>query len=430
MPYDDASVVAAAGEFERLLTRAAQREEADDLQGALEDYSQAILLNTSSVEAWQAKAMVLGQLKDYAGAVMSYEGAMRHDTSDPELRIEHGTALMLLEQPGLALKSFSQAVQLGSDTCPGAWRARANAHFYLGSYREAVADYEKLAQLRQQDDASLKYLALSLQRQHWQAQASTASTTTPLQPYGSVTIPPVDGVPPNPLHSLHCAHWLDADTCARLISSVEGHTAQVGWTDSRHRNFSTVDIELSNVPSLREWIAPRLHSVLVPSLAALFEVPIDALQVQEVFLVKYSETGQDSLELHRDAHLLSFNILLSDPASFDGGGTLVQALGGALQVEQRGDVLLHCGQMMHGGARVTRGTRYIIVGFVRVLGAFVRKRRTADTVTTDPGCPEDYAELEYYWSSIQEHASGNWARYKVDAHSNDGTWCRSAPDRR
>ena len=30
----------------------------------------------------------------------------------------------------------------------------------------------------------------------------------------------------------------------------------------------------------------------------------------------------------------------------------------------RGDCLLHCGQLLHGGAAVTSGTRFIVVGFV------------------------------------------------------------------
>ena len=32
-----------------------------------------------------------------------------------------------------------------------------------------------------------------------------------------------------------------------------------------------------------------------------------------------------------------------------------------------GDVILHCGQMMHGGAALTSGIRYILVGFVDVV---------------------------------------------------------------
>ena len=52
-----------------------------------------------------------------------------------------------------------------------------------------------------------------------------------------------------------------------------------------------MDLELSRVPALREWFAPRLHTTLLPTMAALFGVAPGALVAQEVFCVKYDATG-------------------------------------------------------------------------------------------------------------------------------------------
>ena len=87
----------------------------------------------------------------------------------------------------------------------------------------------------------------------------------------------------------------------------------------------------------------------------------------------------------------SFNILLNDADGFEGGGTyfntpvsLVEWDDGgesllshssdeigkcrtsevSLARGQRGDCLMHCGQLLHGGCTVTHGTRFILVGFV------------------------------------------------------------------
>ena len=76
-------------------------------------------------------------------------------------------------------------------------------------------------------------------------------------------------------------------------------------------------------------VVPRLQSTLLPTMAALFELPVSRLLAREVFVVKYSADagGQPSLPLHRDKYSLSFNVLLSDPAWFEGGGTRLESLG-------------------------------------------------------------------------------------------------------
>ena len=94
-----------------------------------------------------------------------------------------------------------------------------------------------------------------------------------------------------------------------------------------------------------------------------------------------AEGGQAALELHRDASLLSFNVLLNEASSFTGGGTVFPHLAvertssgdsagcdvadadGVVRLTQ-GDACVHGGGVLHGGRAVTSGQRMLLVGFV------------------------------------------------------------------
>ena len=98
-------------------------------------------------------------------------------------------------------------------------------------------------------------------------------------------------------------------------------------------------------------------------------------------MVRYDAAGQDRLAAHTDDSELSFNLLLSDPSAFEGGGTRFEAAGEAAEPAEtgeeaaeegetvrpaRGEMLSHFGRLRHAGQPVLEGTRYILAGFVRV----------------------------------------------------------------
>jgi hypothetical protein len=160
---------------------------------------------------------------------------------------------------------------------------------------------------------------------------------------------------------------------------------------------------------------------IFPCLAAAFGIATADLRLQELFVVRYEPSGQPNLRFHRDSTLLSFNFALSD--GYEGGGTCFaeeatlcewkfrrgddgqmslstpsaaaaanaysttplssdlhgtartilpgmpatrqRALHGGDTVRlARGDCLMHCGQVLHGGGTVSSGIRMIVVGFV------------------------------------------------------------------
>ena len=77
---------------------------------------------------------------------------------------------------------------------------------------------------------------------------------------------------------------------------------------------------------------------------------------------------QRALETHTDGSIFSFNVALSDPAAFDGGGTWFEPLDVTVR-PPRCAAIGHSGQLRHAGVEITRGERYILVGFVGTVAA-------------------------------------------------------------
>ena len=168
---------------------------------------------------------------------------------------------------------------------------------------------------------------------------------------------------------------------------------------------------------------------------------------------------QDRLRPHRDGNLLSFSILLSDPSTFDGGGLRFHSLGPrcracdraceaavdagsarhdlggsgssssgrptdcmpvsasdralasraaadsctacggvgrlAIPAVRQGDLTTHCGKLLHEALPVSRGRRYVVVGFVNV--------------------DSERVDVEWLRSSTLANTStiGSWADYEV-----------------
>jgi hypothetical protein len=205
-----------------------------------------------------------------------------------------------------------------------------------------------------------------------------------LTPYRTLRLVPVTNDAPSPLHSSHLCHFLSAEDAQWVIDEAEafagggsgGGGAEEGtWLTDRHAQYATTDFAVDDCPSLREWWMPRIRSTVLPTLATLFEVAERDLEVDDLFIVKYEanddveeattksdsssgsssssssssggggggsgssgnsgNTGgdgsgdpprkQDRLKEHYDDTLLSFSVLLSDPAAFAGGGTSFSA---------------------------------------------------------------------------------------------------------
>lgn len=74
----------------------------------------------------------------------------------------------------------------------------------------------------------------------------------------------------------------------------------------------------------------------VASLPELYGLTAEQLSFRDLFYVQYGcEEGQQAeLSVHEDGSPLSFNILISDPNDFQGGGTYFEAEEKVLKIKQ------------------------------------------------------------------------------------------------
>ena len=224
----------------------------------------------------------------------------------------------------------------------------------------------------------------------------------------------IDTVPP---FGLRCASQPAMRLVVPLFSpcSASGHavpsphcTSQLGvwvggWSTDRHQDYAAQDLELSNVPGVRDWMAAQMSSVILPTIAELYQLPPERLLALDVFIVKYSVDVQPGLELHRDSQSFSFNVGISD--DFEGGGTRFETLGQTVKMDGVGNMLMHCGRMLHGGTAVTAGLRYILVGFVQVVEPTLTEDRTKLEVSGDASGPFidrplDGVALDDHWEAM------------------------------
>lgn len=256
------------------------------------------------------------------------------------------------------------------------------------------------------------------------AASADAIPTTALVDYDEdlrryvVTVPPFiplagpihrnedDGYP-SPLHRIHVQPLLTDEETSELLRLARAHAAENRSWDrqdsSRHVSYPTVDFAVEESMDMSQYLGEdgiRFEERIFDALSEAYDVDTEDMSFLDLFCASYeaeataenneehprSEDGDrntmDRLDFHRDGSLLSFTVLLSPLGDFEGGGTIFDALGDVVDVDQRnnsilqpsgviqpphaGYATLHSGKLLHGGHRVTSGQRIVIVGFVDV----------------------------------------------------------------
>ncbi len=172
------------------------------------------------------------------------------------------------------------------------------------------------------------------------------------------------------------------DMCDFIINESEKHAEKnksqenpTGWTKKRYKNYPTTDLPINEIPNISTLVNNIIKYNVLDKIEEKYQVNKYFLDFNDVFIVKYDAEKQSSLEKHTDGSAFSFNILLNSPEEFEGGGTIFYE-----QIENeeksilvpntKGGLVFHSGQQLHAGNKITKGIRYILVGFVSYLKQF------------------------------------------------------------
>ena len=176
------------------------------------------------------------------------------------------------------------------------------------------------------------------------------------------------------LARVSCSPILSPDECQEIIEECDNHYFGWGTSGSRYgtpaeRIGNIIKLEdLSRTYSLVNFeLLPRLFPAIVNAFPGLRASPAN-LRLAGSRIVKYDASeGRVELGLHRDGKLITANIALNDINDYEGGGTYIEGLhyfmDNPIKLE-RGHVLLHPGDVRHGGAPITKGQRYVLVCFI------------------------------------------------------------------
>lgn len=153
--------------------------------------------------------------------------------------------------------------------------------------------------------------------------------------------------------------------CDSLILAAEAGV----WTTARHTQ-PTLDQPLSALVDARvsAEVAQWIKRALLPEVIEAFQLEGGELGVREAFVIKYDAASRRTLEMHRDASILTAVVALNPASVYEGGGTYFACLGKTLRLDFAGDVLLHCGKLQHAGRSVVRGERFVLVCFLDARG--------------------------------------------------------------
>lgn len=203
---------------------------------------------------------------------------------------------------------------------------------------------------------------------------------------------------PSPLHKIHLLPLLTDEETSELLQLARAYaTENESWNQqdsSRHVSYQTVDFAIEESVDISQYLGQsgiNFEERVFSALSEAYDVDAEDLSFLDLFCASYEVAGSDDdedrnvmdqLDFHRDGSLLSFTILLSPPEDFEGGGTIFDALGdcissdngddsilqppGVIQPTRAGYATLHSGKLFHGGNKVTKGQRIVLVGFVDV----------------------------------------------------------------
>ena len=179
-------------------------------------------------------------------------------------------------------------------------------------------------------------------------------------------------------HEIYVADvGLTAQHCDRIVQVTE----QVCRGQYAAYTYAKQTLGCREFPVLARVCQPPVHTIThaIMSFSKNRKLSLDE---REPHIVKYDVTKRErqKLDMHTDKSEWTFLISLSNGAGMDyeGGGTYFECIDSTVHI-QRGHALIFPGKLRHCGQRITRGLRFLLVGFwltTRKARSLLRRRTT------------------------------------------------------
>jgi tetratricopeptide (TPR) repeat protein len=124
------------------MNRAAALRSNGDLQGALRDLDRAIELKRDFFEAYSNRGSLKLDLEDTAGALDDLNRSIELNNRIPEPFYQRGYVFMALKDFDRSIVDFDHAIKLAPDMA-WAYQGRGTAYMYKGKMLEAIADFNR-----------------------------------------------------------------------------------------------------------------------------------------------------------------------------------------------------------------------------------------------------------------------------------------------
>jgi hypothetical protein len=85
-------------------------------------------------------------------------------------------------------------------------------------------------------------------------------------------------------------------------------------------------------------------------------------KIVQCFIIKYSPDTIPDMPAHYD--MTKYSLVANLNNDFEGGGTYFDD--GLTTYLEQGDILIHSSRIKHAGLPITKGTRYLLVGFLNI----------------------------------------------------------------
>lgn len=166
-----------------------------------------------------------------------------------------------------------------------------------------------------------------------------------------------------------CDYIVNISEKTALKQSTECTVSNIkGWRTARHDSYPTTDLPVNDIPELNTLLKNIIQFDVFPHIEENYKVDKRLLYLNDLFIVKYNYLNQNELKKHKDGSDFSFGLLLNSNNNFDGGGTIIYNKDDeeTLYEHTKGDLLIHPGFIKHSGKKITRGVRYLLVGFIKL----------------------------------------------------------------